>query len=100
MKRLLATATTLATLATSVGACTSDTDTPDEVSGAPAVGASDSATCPPELGEAFGAWAEVGFSGTIAVVTAGEPEWLAAYGTADAATGAPTRSTRSSPSAR
>ena len=89
MKRLLATAATLATLATSVGACTSDTETPDEVSGAPALDASDSATCPPELDEAFGAWAEAGFSGTIAVVTPGEPDCLAAYGTADAATGAP-----------
>jgi CubicO group peptidase (beta-lactamase class C family) len=89
VKRLLATAAILATLATSAGACTSDTETPDEVSGAPAVGASDAPACPPELDEAFGAWAEAGFSGTIAVMTAGEPDCLAAYGTADAATGAP-----------
>ncbi len=89
MKRLLATAALLATLVTSMGACTSDTETPDEVSRMPADGVADAPACSPELDEAFGAWADAGFSGTIAVLTEGEPDCLAAYGTADAATGAP-----------
>lgn len=76
------------TVAAPAAGCTSDTDTPEE-GAALAGGAADVPACPPDLDEAFGAWAEAGFSGTIAVVTDGEPDCLAAYGTADAATGAP-----------
>jgi CubicO group peptidase (beta-lactamase class C family) len=74
-------------LAAPVVGCTDDVDTPGgggagDPSGAPPA-------CAPELGEAFTAWAEAGFSGTVAVTTGGEPDCLAAYGTADEATGAP-----------
>lgn len=79
----------LVTLMASAAACTSDTETPEEGAGSRAGGAADAPACPPELDEAFGAWAEAGFSGTIAMLTDGEPDCLAAYGTADAATGAP-----------
>lgn len=89
MKRLLATAAVLVTLTASAASCTSDTETPEAGAGAPAGGAADAPACPPELDEAFGAWAEAGFSGTIAMLTDGQPDCLAAYGTADAATGAP-----------
>lgn len=42
--------------------------------------------CDTGTADGFAAWAEAGFSGTIAVTTAGEPDCLAAYGTADEAT--------------
>ncbi|WP_328473305.1 beta-lactamase family protein [Actinoplanes sp. NBC_00393] len=45
-------------------------------------------SCEPKLEAAFGAWAQAGFSGAIAVSTGGRFECLAGYGTADDATGA------------
>jgi CubicO group peptidase (beta-lactamase class C family) len=42
--------------------------------------------CDAGVADGLAAWADAGFSGTIAVTTAGEPDCLAAYGTADEAT--------------
>ncbi len=39
--------------------------------------------CQPALDQAFGAWADSGFSGSVAISTGGEPDCLAGYGTAD-----------------
>jgi CubicO group peptidase (beta-lactamase class C family) len=46
-----------------------------------------SPACDPGLDEAFRAWADAGFSGSIAISNGDEPECLAAYGQADEATG-------------
>ncbi len=46
-------------------------------------------TCDPGLDEAFQAWAEAGFSGSIAVSTGGAPDCLAAYGWGDDTTETP-----------
>ena len=45
--------------------------------------------CDRGMADGFAAWADAGFSGTIAVTTAGEPDCLAAYGTADRETDTP-----------
>ncbi|MGJ6961902.1 serine hydrolase domain-containing protein [Streptosporangium sp. G11] len=45
--------------------------------------------CDHRLDTAFGAWARAGFSGSIAILKGGRVECLAAYGTADDATGRP-----------
>ncbi|MFF3437398.1 serine hydrolase domain-containing protein [Streptosporangium sp. NPDC002721] len=45
--------------------------------------------CAPRLDTAFRAWAAAGFSGSIAILRGGTVECLAAYGTADDATGRP-----------
>jgi CubicO group peptidase (beta-lactamase class C family) len=97
VKRLLATIATLATLTAPVAGCTDGTGTDgsgtdDDASAQAAVdaqGAGGAGSCTPELDEAFTAWAQVGFSGTVAISTRGEFDCLAAYGTADAAAGTP-----------
>ena len=43
--------------------------------------------CEAEFGEAFGAWADAGFSGSVALSTGGRFDCLAAYGTADPESG-------------
>jgi CubicO group peptidase (beta-lactamase class C family) len=61
-----------------VGACTSDVDTPSDdsvIEGAVGAGASCEA-----VDEALGAWAEAGFSGSVAITKPGEDECLLAYG--------------------
>jgi CubicO group peptidase (beta-lactamase class C family) len=54
-------------------------------------GADDPATpeaaCEPELADALDAWGDAGFSGSVAIVDAGVPRCLAAYGMADEAAG-------------
>ncbi|MFF5248627.1 serine hydrolase domain-containing protein [Streptosporangium sp. NPDC000095] len=45
--------------------------------------------CDHRLEVAFGAWADAGFSGSIAILEGGRATCLAAYGTADDATGRP-----------
>jgi CubicO group peptidase (beta-lactamase class C family) len=67
-----------------LAACTRDTDTP----AAPA-GTATAARCDPALDTALGAWARAGFSGSVAVSTGGRVDCLAAYGSADDATGRP-----------
>jgi CubicO group peptidase (beta-lactamase class C family) len=68
-------------------ACTDDTDDPAADRAAEPVVAND--RCDPALDAAFAAWADAGFSGTVAITRAGEPECLAAYGTADQDAGTP-----------
>jgi CubicO group peptidase (beta-lactamase class C family) len=61
-----------------VGACTSDVDTPTDdsvIEGAVGAGSSCEA-----VDEALGAWAEAGFSGSVAVTEAGQDDCLLAYG--------------------
>jgi CubicO group peptidase (beta-lactamase class C family) len=74
----------VATLALLV-ACTTDADSPQASPAAPDT----QAACPPELDDAFGAWADAGFSGSVAITSGGEPDCLAAYGSADRATDTP-----------
>jgi CubicO group peptidase (beta-lactamase class C family) len=62
--------------------------TEDEPGPAPRPDASGGA-CPRELDAAFSAWAGAGFSGSIAVATGERFDCLAAYGSADDATGTP-----------
>ncbi len=84
MKRIL----TLIVAVALVGACTRDVDTPAPSAG-PGEGAAGRATCAPELDGAFAAWADAGFSGTVAVSTAGRFDCLAGYGLADQEEGEP-----------
>lgn len=67
-------------------ACTQDSDTPStdrpDAAAAPA--------CDPEVDAALRAWAEAGFSGTVALSTGGELDCEAAYGSADHEAGRPT----------
>lgn len=69
-------------------ACSSD-------SGGPRAGSrgdADSANeCDPALDDAFAAWGEAGFSGSIAISTGSEFDCLAAYGDADKAADTPNR---------
>jgi len=71
-------------VALALAACSSDTGTPEAE---PRRG--DDAGCDPELAEGFEAWADAGFSGSIAVSTGGRSACLAAYGDADQADGRP-----------
>ncbi|WP_203932085.1 serine hydrolase domain-containing protein [Virgisporangium ochraceum] len=64
-----------------LAACTVD-DGP-EGGGAPAAG-----TCDPALDAAFRAWSRAGFSGAVAISTAGRFDCLAGYGSANQRTGA------------
>ncbi|WP_165367721.1 serine hydrolase domain-containing protein, partial [Phytoactinopolyspora endophytica] len=82
----------LAAVAVTMAACTTDTDTPSRDTGTPddepaVTGAA--SQCDPELADAFSAWAEAGFSGSVAISTSGEFDCLAAYGLADEATDTP-----------
>jgi CubicO group peptidase (beta-lactamase class C family) len=79
MRRLLAVLTAAALLA----ACGTSGDEPGSE---PAAGEGGQ-DCDPEMDEAFGAWAEAGFSGSVAVSAGGEFECVAGYGLADEATG-------------
>ncbi|WP_030567551.1 serine hydrolase domain-containing protein [Streptomyces aureocirculatus] len=78
----------VATATAAVGvlaACTGGADAP-----APdADGGSARATCDPRMDSAFERWERAGFSGSIAVTTAGRADCLAAYGSADDAAGTP-----------
>ncbi|HEX7133998.1 MAG TPA: serine hydrolase domain-containing protein [Iamia sp.] len=69
-------------------ACTQDTEDPprsgDDEEGAPA-----DLACDPEVDEALRAWAEAGFSGTVALSTGGRLDCEAAYGQADQEEGRP-----------
>ncbi|WP_159080397.1 serine hydrolase domain-containing protein [Nocardia suismassiliense] len=78
MHRLLALWITVTALA--VGACTSDVSSggPRSIEG-----------CDPAMQAAFDAWADAGFSGSVAISVGGEPVCRAAYGIADRASGAP-----------
>ena len=83
---------TLVMTAAPVAGCADDPGTDDDASADAAVdaaGAGGAGSCTPGLDEAFTAWAQAGFSGTVAVSTGGEFDCLAAYGTADAAAGTP-----------
>ncbi|GAA2690436.1 hypothetical protein GCM10010412_080020 [Nonomuraea recticatena] len=71
-----------ATVVTVLAACTADQGVPRR---GPAAAAAE--RCEPGLDKAFGAWAEAGFSGSIAISKAGRFECLAAYGSADDAAG-------------
>ncbi|WP_162605938.1 serine hydrolase domain-containing protein [Jiangella aurantiaca] len=62
-----------------LAACTSDTDTP----------AGPKPRCDPELDAALAAWADAGFSGSVALAAGGEPVCEAGYGAADRASGRP-----------
>lgn len=48
--------------------------------------------CPRTIDDALAAWEEAGFSGTVTITTAGEPDCLAGYGVADRAAGTPNSS--------
>ncbi|WP_116948803.1 serine hydrolase domain-containing protein [Jiangella endophytica] len=61
-----------------LAACTSDVDTPETPP-----------RCDPETDAALSAWADAGFSGSVAIAAAGEPVCAAGYGVADQATGRP-----------
>ncbi len=66
----------LLTAAALVAGCGTDApDAPGARSPAP--------VCDAELDRAFRAWADAGFSGSVAVTTGGEPDCVAAYGPAD-----------------
>ena len=66
----------LLTAAALVAGCGTDApDAPGARSPAP--------VCDAELDRAFRAWADAGFSGSVAVTTGGEPDCVAAYGLAD-----------------
>jgi CubicO group peptidase (beta-lactamase class C family) len=68
-----------------LAACTVDRDTPPE-----GAGTSDAAArCDPGTDAALGAWARAGFSGSVAISTDGRLDCLAAYGSANDATGTP-----------
>ncbi|WP_327003546.1 beta-lactamase family protein [Dactylosporangium sp. NBC_01737] len=67
------------TLAAGVSACTAD----DDPGPAPGPG-----SCPGPLGAALEAWGRAGFSGAVAVSTAGRFDCLAGYGSANDTTGA------------
>lgn len=73
MRRLLA--TLLAAGVLGAGCGTDTPDAPDARSPAP--------PCDPGLDRAFRAWADAGFSGSVAVTAGGEPVCLTAYGLAD-----------------
>jgi CubicO group peptidase (beta-lactamase class C family) len=66
-------------------ACTQDTDTPSTEDAGPAA----APACDPEVDAALRAWAEAGFSGTVAVSTGGALDCEAAYGSADHEDGRP-----------
>ncbi|MFC4529368.1 serine hydrolase [Sphaerisporangium dianthi] len=70
-------------------ACDARQGAPERDSAAPAAPATRAAAsrCDGRLGEGFDAWAKAGFSGSIAISTAGRFDCLAAYGRADQATG-------------
>lgn len=74
-----------ALLGGSLAACTSDADEPSSDEGA----APRPSTCDPPLDRAFRAWAEEGFSGSVAISTAGRFDCVAGYGVADASTEEP-----------
>jgi CubicO group peptidase (beta-lactamase class C family) len=78
MKRAIA---MIMTAALAPAACGDDTHPP----AAKAV----KAACDSALETALGAWADAGFSGSIAVSTGGELDCLAAYGSANEDTGTP-----------
>lgn len=84
VNRLLAASITAVVLA--VTACTSDSGRPRAESAGNAPAADE---CDPSLAEAFAAWGEAGFSGSVAISTDGELDCLAAYGLADNATDTP-----------
>ncbi|MFY1689946.1 serine hydrolase domain-containing protein [Plantactinospora sp. WMMB782] len=65
-------------------ACTEDSDPPEDVTATPAA-----ANCDAGLDAAFRAWAQAGFSGSVAISTGGRFDCLASYGPADEATGTP-----------
>ncbi len=66
-------------------ACTQDTDDPP----GDRAGATADPACDPEVDAALRAWAGAGFSGTVALSTAGELDCEAAYGLADHEQGRP-----------
>jgi CubicO group peptidase (beta-lactamase class C family) len=72
----------VAALVSTLTACTQDTDTPPDRAGGGVT-----AGCDPRLDAAFTAWAAAGFSGSVAISTGGRFDCLAAYGSADDATG-------------
>jgi len=76
--RAAAVAVTVA-MATVAAGCSSGS----EGFGGGAAGADEPNDCDPAIDEVFGAWAEAGFSGSIAITTGGEPDCVAAYGLAD-----------------
>lgn len=88
MNRFLAASVAVTALVALVTGCTSDTDTPDDGAGGGAATATGQ-QCDPALERAFAAWAEAGFSGTVTLTTAGEPDCRAAYGVADEAADEP-----------
>ena len=75
----------LAALALVGPACTQDSDTPST----DRTGAAAAPACDPELDAALRAWAEAGYSGTVALSTDGELDCEAAYGSADHDEGRP-----------
>jgi CubicO group peptidase (beta-lactamase class C family) len=83
--RLISALTAMVAAVAVLAACTQDSDTPP----APAGTAGAAARCDPALDAALGAWARAGFSGSVAVSTGGRVDCLAAYGSADDATGTP-----------
>ncbi|MGS2645571.1 serine hydrolase domain-containing protein [Streptosporangium sp. G12] len=78
-------------LTAALAACSADPAGPAGSAGPQPRRAADTGAprCDQRLDTAFGAWARAGFSGSIAIMKGGEVECLAAYGTADAATGRP-----------
>lgn len=85
MKPALTVLTVLSVVATALAACTADSDSP---SANPAASEAQP-TCEPRLDDAFSAWAEAGFSGTVTISTRGELDCVAGYGSADRSTGTP-----------
>jgi CubicO group peptidase (beta-lactamase class C family) len=82
MNRALVTVTAAMAL---LAGCDSDSDSePDAAAVRPAT-----AACDPALERALRAWAQAGFSGSIAISTRGRIECVAAYGSADRDSGRP-----------
>lgn len=85
---------TLLTVAALAG-CSATADADDPTAGHRAAGENpaapgrNAATCEPGPDAALDAWADAGFSGSVAVLDGGTPECLAAYGTADREAEAP-----------
>ncbi|UED83904.1 serine hydrolase domain-containing protein [Streptomyces profundus] len=87
MRRILIALLAVAALTGCSSASDSDSDTDDGAHSAgpadgSAVGHDNSRSCAQELDEALGAWADAGFSGSVALATGGEPDCVASYGQA------------------
>ncbi len=72
--------------ATALTACATDAATPQAETPPPADA---EPACLAELDQAFGSWADAGFSGSVAISTGGAFDCVAAYGTANRASDTP-----------